>query len=122
MTETTQERRGPFNQRVYRLVAKIPYGRVMTYGQIACLIGHPGAARQVGYALAATPEALSLPWHRVINAQGQVSRRADPDSAAYQRVLLEAEGVLFDNRGRVALNLFSWTPRTGSQNALNDNG
>lgn len=110
MSEAVNTGGVPFNRRVYQLVGKIPAGRVMTYGQIARLIGHPRAARQVGYALASTPKALSLPWHRVVNAQGQVSRRADPDGAGYQRLLLEAEGVFFDHRDRVPLQQFGWTP------------
>lgn len=99
-----------FNQLVYRLVAQIPVGKVMTYGQVAALLGRPGAARQVGYALAATPAELDLPWHRVINAQGGISRRANPDDVAYQRMLLEAEGVVFDQQGRVSLRQCRWQP------------
>jgi len=97
-----------FQQAVYAVVRRIPEGRVATYGQVAALAGRPGAARQVGYALAAAPRELGLPWQRVINAHGEVSRRADPGDEEYQRLLLQAEGVVFDERGRVALSRYRW--------------
>ncbi len=96
--------------RIYRVVERIPKGRVATYGQVASLAGLYGQARLVGYALAATPDDLDLPWHRVINSRGQVSRRADPGSDQLQRILLESEGVTFDSRGRVPLDEFLWSP------------
>ncbi len=98
-------------QRIYAVVKKIPEGKVATYGQVAVLAGLPGHARQVGYALYATPEDLDIPWQRVINAKGEVSLRADPGFAeGYQRHLLEEEGVVFDARGRVSLKRFLWEP------------
>ena len=60
----------PMRRAFYETVARIPYGKVATYGQIAILAGYPGRARQVGYALAGMCEAWDLPWHRIINAQG----------------------------------------------------
>jgi len=99
-----------FRREIYALVAQIPPGRVMTYGQIAACLGHPRAARQVGYAMAACPPELKLPWQRVINARGEVSRRANPDDAAYQRLLLESEGVHFGPAGRVSLPDYLWQP------------
>lgn len=100
--------------RIYSVVALIPRGRVATYGQIAALAGVPRRARQVGYALAALPAEHAVPWHRVINFKGEVSKRARGDVDAYQRALLENEGVSFDGRGRVALARFRWRP--GSDN------
>lgn len=91
----------------YAVVARIPRGRVATYGQIATLAGYPGHARQVGYALAATPQDLDLPWHRVINARGEVSPRARSQMHRYQQALLEEEGVEFV-KGRVDLRRFAW--------------
>lgn len=105
-----------FYRSVYAVVARIPPGRVATYGQIAALSGRPGAARQVGYALAAAPRSLGLPWQRVINARGEISRRADPDDEAYQRMLLSAEGVAFDANGRVSLQLYLWDQAVGAAN------
>jgi methylated-DNA-protein-cysteine methyltransferase-like protein len=98
-------------ERVYTVVRRIPRGRVATYGQVAALAGLGGHARQVGYALSALPDGVRIPWHRVINARGEVSRRSEPGGDALQRVHLEAEGVEFDASGRVELRRYQWRPR-----------
>lgn len=98
-------------ERIYAVVARIPEGRVATYGQVAALAGLGRAARQVGYALHSLPDGSDLPWHRVINSRGEVSPRATPGwEEGYQRHLLEEEGVEFDERGRVDLDRFRWEP------------
>jgi methylated-DNA-protein-cysteine methyltransferase-like protein len=98
-------------RRIYAVVSKIPRGRVATYGQIAVLAGLEGRARLVGYALHALPERSGLPWHRVINARGEVSERSDGGPAdRVQRLLLKRERVRFDAGGRVALERFRWRP------------
>jgi methylated-DNA-protein-cysteine methyltransferase related protein len=97
--------------RIYAVVRRIPRGRVATYGQVAELAGLPGHARQVGYAMAALPSGTGVPWHRVLNAGGMVSRRKYPGEELSQRRLLEREGVKFDARGRVDLKLVRWRPR-----------
>jgi methylated-DNA-protein-cysteine methyltransferase-like protein len=97
--------------RIHAVVRSIPKGRVATYGQIAELAGLPRQARQVGYALAALRDAR-VPWHRVINARGEISPRSAPGPERLQRALLEREGVRFDARGRVALADQLWRPRT----------
>ncbi len=97
-------------EKIYRVVAKVPQGKVATYGQIAHLAGLPGHARQVGYALAATPDDRDLPWQRVINAKGEVSARAEPGYEGLQRAMLEDEGVVFSPLGRVDLKRFQWSP------------
>ena len=89
---------------VYEIVAEIPFGKVATYGQIATYL-RKGGARQVGYALAATPSHLNLPWHRVINSRGEVSERS---GAGEQRRLLISEGVLFNKSGRVDFSQCEW--------------
>jgi methylated-DNA-protein-cysteine methyltransferase-like protein len=96
--------------RIYAVVRRIPKGRVATYGQVAELAGLPRQARQVGYALAALAD-KRVPWHRVLNARGEVSPRSDPGPERLQRALLEREGVAFDARDRVALALHLWRPR-----------
>ena len=101
-------------QRIYSIVRRIPKGRVATYGQIANLVGLPGHARQVGYAMHALPEHTAVPWHRVINAKGEVSRRSTPGWENEQRLRLEREGVIFDGRGRVDLKQVKW--RTQARN------
>jgi methylated-DNA-protein-cysteine methyltransferase related protein len=88
-------------ERIYAIVCQIPSGRVATYGQIARLAGLPGRARQVGYALAALPAGRDVPWHRVVNARGGISARADPLFEGIQRDLLEHEGVVFGVDGRI---------------------
>lgn len=97
--------------KIYQLVRQIPRGRVATYGQIAGLAGLEGQARQVGYALHAVPSSMKLPWHRVINARGEVSARSSGDSHELQRHLLEAEGIVFDARGRTDMKTFQWRRR-----------
>ncbi len=96
------------------MVRRIPRGRVATYGQIAELAGLPGQARQVGYALYALEDDDNGPWHRVINARGQVSLRSLPGWERLQREILEGEGVRFDRRDRVALDSYRWRPRRTS--------
>jgi methylated-DNA-protein-cysteine methyltransferase-like protein len=99
-------------KRIERVVAKIPRGRVMTYGDVAAAAGMPGAARTVGYAMRALGRAV--PWQRVVGRRN--SRTAhitirDPRAKAEQRRLLEKEGVQLDARGGIALSLFGWVPR-----------
>ena len=104
--------RSELRQRIYSVVERIPRGRVATYGQVAALAGAPRHARQVGYALHDLPTGAELPWHRVINARGEVSRRSAPGWDAFQRQLLEAEGVEF-RRGRIDLERYRWEPPGG---------
>ncbi len=94
--------------RIYEIVRQIPRGRVATYGQVATLADLDGHARQVGYALHALPASERIPWHRVVNARGEVSARSVDDSHELQRHLLEAEGVAFDGRGRIDLACYRW--------------
>jgi TDG/mug DNA glycosylase family protein len=95
--------------RIYAVIRQVPRGRVATYGEIARLAGIPRHARQVGYALAAL-RSDDVPWHRVINAKGEVSPRAEPGTEAMQRKLLEREGVVFGAHARVSLAHFGWPP------------
>jgi methylated-DNA-protein-cysteine methyltransferase-like protein len=98
---------------VYRMVRRIPRGRVSTYGRIAELTGNPGAVRAVGWALHALhgPD-TGVPWHRVVNARGRISL-TDESDVTLQRKLLEAEGVVFSDSGRIDLRKHGWPrPRT----------
>jgi len=102
-----------FNSRVWEIVRQVPPGQVTSYGQIAAMIPPPPgmnpksydafASRWVGGAMAACPE--DVPWQRVINSQGKLSQRP---GAGEQREMLRAEGVVFDDRGRVDFKRFGW--------------
>ena len=99
---------GPgFHAQVYAMVTRVPAGQVTTYGDVATMVGSPRVARHVGWALAAVQDP-SVPWHRVINAQGLISFRGDIARVGAQRRLLETEGVVFDARERVDLKRFRY--------------
>jgi methylated-DNA-protein-cysteine methyltransferase-like protein len=93
--------------RIYRVVRSIPPGKVMTYGQVAGKAGGC-SARNVGYAMAALPFDSDVPWQRVINAKGEVSRRLDGTGHLVQRQVLEIEGVRFSKNGKVDLSDYGW--------------
>ena len=92
------------------MVCRIPEGKVATYGQIAKLLGYPRHARQVGYALASLNDNKEIPWHRVVNAKGQISPRSEAGYDDYQRILLEEEGITFNDNGIISLKEFQWRP------------
>ena len=94
-----------FFQAVYEIVAQIPRGRVVSYGQIARLLGSPRAARQVGWAMRQCPE--ELPWQRVIMSDGSI---AGGGWSELRRALLEEEGVPFLPDGRVDMARCRWLP------------
>ena len=95
---------------MYALVRSVPPGRVTTYGAIACALGRPGWARQVGWAMAALDGDHGVPAHRVVNAQGVLSGAWAFGAPDAQRRRLEAEGVRFERDGRVCLDRFFWMP------------
>ena len=95
--------------RIYACISLIPEGSVATYGQIAKLIDASGP-RQVGYALSTMPPDVEIPWHRVINAKGEISLRADGESDSEQHRRLLAEGVLPNKHGRINLKQYCWAP------------
>jgi len=99
--------------RIYAIVRQIPSGRVATYGQIAELAGLAGKPRLVGYALYRVPaeDYQEIPWHRVINAKGEISHSSLRQGTDYlQRSLLEAEGISFDAAGKINLRDRRWQP------------
>jgi methylated-DNA-protein-cysteine methyltransferase-like protein len=99
---------GETYRRIFAMVRRIPKGRVASYGEIATWSGLPRQARLVGYALHASGSDV-VPWHRVVNAAGVLSLgKLDPSGALTQRIRLEAEGVSFDARGRVRMDLHRW--------------
>ncbi len=99
----------PFYRLVYRVVRRIPRGKVATYGQIAAILGQPRGARAVGMALGALrhDDAERVPWQRVVGAAGRCTHR-DGFAAGIQQEMLEAEGVVFDPRGHLDLAQVRW--------------
>lgn len=99
-----------FYDKVYLEVKKVPKGRVTTYGSIAILLGHPKAARAVGYALGCLKkdQIQEIPWQRVINSRGMISFGGDAYRANLQRKLLESEGIVFQSDGRIDFKIFGW--------------
>lgn len=97
-------------QRIYRVIRRVPRGRVATYGQIAEMAKASGP-RQVGYALHALPDGHDVPWHRIINARGMISLDSTGlGGGNLQRALLETERVAFDEKGRIDLKRYQWKP------------
>jgi len=97
-----------YRERVYRLVRRIPRGRVMTYGQIAVILGQGYTPRTVGFVMHGADE-NQTPWHRVINSQGRCSTGGVVLPTDKQQRMLEAEGVEFTG-GRCDLKIFLWQP------------
>lgn len=95
---------GPgFFEKVFEVVKRVPPGHVTTYGDVAAALGMRSVARKVGHALAALPaDREDVPWHRVINAQGKISRPVESESGARQCARLEADGIEVRSSGRVA--------------------
>jgi methylated-DNA-protein-cysteine methyltransferase-like protein len=97
-----------YRERVFRIVRSIPRGRVMTYGQIAEILGEGYTPRTVGFVMHSSND--KTPWHRVINAQGGCSTRGLVLPHDKQQRMLEAEGVSFNERGRCELQKYLWIP------------
>jgi len=94
-------------ERIWHIVARIPSGKVATYGQVAEYAGIPGRARLVGHTLSQLPADSFLPWHRVVNSQGRLSFPVGGEKHTRQRKRLEAEGIEFKD-GRIALRRYRW--------------
>jgi methylated-DNA-protein-cysteine methyltransferase related protein len=99
----------PYRERVYELVKQIPRGKVMTYGQIAIVLGEGYTPRTVGYVLHAA-EKENVPWQRVLNSQGKCSTGRLTIPINLQQNMLEQEGVIFNARGKCDLSVFQWFP------------
>ena len=94
---------------VYRIVRRIPRGRVMNYGQIAKLLNRSLSARAVGWAMNQCPG--DVPWQRVVNASGGISTEHLHEPADLQRRLLESEGIRFGKTGTLSMSKYRFTPR-----------
>ena len=98
-----------FRQGVYAMVACIPTGRVAGYGHIAAWLGHPRAARQVGFALSALEPGTNIPWWRVIRSNGHIALQGDPTRGSRQAHRLKTEGVVIQD-WRVPMPQYGWSP------------
>jgi methylated-DNA-protein-cysteine methyltransferase-like protein len=98
-----------YRERVYRLVRKIPRGRVMTYGQLAEILGDSYTPRTVGFVMHGSDD--NTPWHRVVNAQGGCSTGRIVVPHDKQQRMLEHEGVRFNELGRCDLKEYLWVPQ-----------
>ena len=111
MAADVPARPSTFDSRVLAAVALIPPGRLATYGQVADWIGAYGCARQVGWALGRLSLPSSIPWQRVVNAQGRISMSLSREGSDWmQRDLLLAEGIPVDEDGRLPLKQCLWAP------------
>ena len=99
----------PFTEKVIEIIKNIPEGKVMTYGQIAREAGSPRAARQVVRALHSMSRKHRLPWHRVVNAKGQIALKED-DSYTEQLFSLESEGIQIGLNGIIDLEKYQYHP------------
>lgn len=97
-----------YRERVFALVREIPKGKLMTYGQIAMILGEGYTARTVGYVMHASPD--GVPWQRVINSQGKCSTGKLTMPINLQQELLEAEGIVFSASGKCDLSEYQWFP------------
>ena len=97
-----------YRERVYAIVRQIPAGKVMTYGQLAIVLGEGYTARTVGYVMHGADE--GVPWQRVINSQGKCSTGRLTIPMNLQQELLEAEGIVFNASGKCDLSKFQWFP------------
>lgn len=97
-----------YRERVYQIVRQIPVGKVMTYGQLAIILGEGYTARTVGYVMHGSAE--DVPWQRVINSQGKCSTGRLTIPLNLQQELLEAEGIVFNASGKCNLGTFQWFP------------
>ena len=112
-----------YRECVYEIVRQIPVGKVMTYGQLAIILGEGYTARTVGYVMHGSDE--GVPWQRVINSQGKCSTGRLTIPMNLQQELLEAEGVIFNEKGKCDLREFQWfpegfEPETDEQTSLFD--
>jgi methylated-DNA-protein-cysteine methyltransferase-like protein len=97
-----------YRERVFQIVRRIPPGRIMTYGQIALILGEGYTPRTVGFVMHSSGN--KVPWHRVINSQGVCSTNKILLPADKQQRMLEREGIKFDKRGRCDLESYRWIP------------
>ncbi|MCK6262713.1 MGMT family protein [Vibrio sp. ZSDE26] len=97
-----------FSVQIFAVIHQIPQGKVTSYGVVAKLAGYPGYARQVGRVLSNLPRDTQLPWHRVVNSQGQISLQGESLQRQKERLLVE--GIEVSGKGKIRLKLYQWQP------------
>lgn len=100
----------PWRDAVYAVVRCVPAGRVLGYKDVGVILGHPGRARHVGFALSALPPEQPVPWWRVVRSDGTIAMQGDPERGPEQHALLTAEGVAVSEAGRISMKRFRWDP------------
>ena len=100
------------HKKIYDVVCRIPEGKVATYGQIAKLIGYPNHSRYIGRVLSQLENNSNVPWHRVVNTKGRISPRGLDGCDDYQKILLEEEKIIFNDKNCILLKEFQWEPDT----------
>lgn len=99
----------PFTEEAMKIIKEIPEGKVMTYGQVAAYAGSPRGGRQVARLLHSMSSKYDLPWHRVVNAQGQIMIQ-DPEARFAQQTFLQKEGVEVSANGKIDLARYGYSP------------
>ncbi|ALS76636.1 DNA methyltransferase [Planococcus rifietoensis] len=99
----------PFTKKAIEVMRNIPQGKVMSYGQVAHAAGSPRSARQVARILHSMSEKHNIPWHRIVNAKGEIALK-DGEGRYTQKLLLEEEGLCFEEDGKVSLSRYQHFP------------
>ena len=99
----------PFTKKAIEVMKSIPEGKVMSYGQVARTAGSPRSARQVARILHGMSEKQGIPWHRIVNAKGEIAIK-DGEGRFTQKLLLEEEGLCFEEEGKVSLSRYQHFP------------
>lgn len=108
-----------FFEDVYKVVEQIPAGKVATYGQIAKSLGEPRKSKIVGWALHSNPYRGTVPCHRVVNRFGELSGSFAFGGLEMQKKLLENEGIIFSENGKIDLKEYLWNPQNIGVNINN---
>jgi methylated-DNA-protein-cysteine methyltransferase-like protein len=101
-----------FRDSALRVVALVPKGKLVSYGQVAAMAGRPRAARQVGWILHGLPDDAKIPWQRVVNAKGYIPSRGRVNEALEQMLLLRDEGIEVNDDGTMDLERYRWDGNT----------
>jgi methylated-DNA-protein-cysteine methyltransferase-like protein len=109
LRQREKQRTGGFRDSVLKIVASVPKGKLVSYGQVAMMAGHPRAARQVGWVLHGLPRGSKIPWQRVVNTNGYVPSKGREFEAMEQIARLRGEGIEVGDDGAMDLELYRWS-------------